>query len=80
MGLIGYVIFFVSDCVEMSDVTFTSDKAYKVRIVALVAAAGNCLLLLLATVLTFPHVKSEEPVPADDAAEPAAEPSAESEA
>lgn len=75
MGLVGYVIFFISDCAAASEpatlATLAGDeKAYRVRICALVAAAGNCLLLLVATILTFPHIKTAAVAPADEATDP----------
>mgnify|MGYP006944941271 CR=1 FL=1 len=73
MGFVGYTIFFISDCVAASEadtLAAVDQKAYRIRICALVAAAGNCLFLLVATVLTFPHVKSAAVAQAEDAAEP----------
>lgn len=82
LGLVCYLVFFVSDCVEASEhaettqntvaiVTVAQQRAYRARITALVAAAGNVLLLAIASFLTFPHIRTPAEAPdVDDTASP----------
>ena len=90
LGLIGYIIFFISDCVEMSDhartvendaANITGKKMFQIRVTALVFAAANCILLAVVTFMTFPTIRDvPKPGKQDATANPPSEDSSSSSA